>query len=241
MGELWLIVLSIAAIAYFVREGGRQMKKSSNVDHLTSAPPPPTAAPEAIREVPPQPPLIYGMPVEDFAQNPKIRPNGEPAVPGGVNRGYQPTDRCSCGGTWVKRVNSESGGQFFSCSKFPRCKKTRDQVLRERLGSRYSLFYCSHGHDKAHFGVVLDPRTGREVCRRCISKGYLNAPKEKKSPPPKLSETDRRSEAIFPTKKSGRSDVDGYCRNGHLRTTENTYVRPDGSIECRICRKNARK
>ena len=34
---------------------------------------------------------------------------------------------------------------------------------------------------------------------------------------------------------------DLFCRNGHLRTDEDTYVRPDGERECRICRKIARQ
>lgn len=28
-----------------------------------------------------------------------------------------------------------------------------------------------------------------------------------------------------------------YCRNGHEYRPENTYTRPDGKIECRICRR----
>jgi hypothetical protein len=26
------------------------------------------------------------------------------------------------------------------------------------------------------------------------------------------------------------------CRNGHVRTYANTYTRPDGRVECRVCR-----
>jgi hypothetical protein len=41
--------------------------------------------------------------------------------------------------------------------------------------------------------------------------------------------------------QSSSFDTSLYCRNGHKRTTENTYVRPNGERECGVCRKNARK
>ena len=94
-----------------------------------------------------------------------------------VESGYWPTDKCTCGGAWVKRRNSETGGRFFACSRYPRCSKTRDEVLRERLGSAYSFYYCARGHEKAHFGVVRDSRSGRDVCKRCIAKGYVKDPR----------------------------------------------------------------
>lgn len=94
-----------------------------------------------------------------------------------VKSGFQPNDRCSCGGSWVKRANIETGGRFFSCSNYPRCTKSRMQVLKEQLGSRYSLYYCSRGHEKAHFGVEYDQKSGRQVCKRCIAKGYVRDPR----------------------------------------------------------------
>jgi hypothetical protein len=38
-----------------------------------------------------------------------------------------------------------------------------------------------------------------------------------------------------------KQDLDKYCRNGHLRTPESTYTRPNGDRECSICRSNRRK
>ena len=93
-----------------------------------------------------------------------------------VAAGFQPTDRCSCGGSWVKRENTENGGRFFSCSRYPTCTRTRIEVLKERLGSRFSDFYCSRGHEKAHFGTTLDTRSGKSLCKRCIEKGYIRGP-----------------------------------------------------------------
>jgi len=94
-----------------------------------------------------------------------------------VRTGSQPTDRCSCGGSRIKRANVETGGGFFSCSNYPRCTKSRVQVPKERLGSRYSIYYCSRGQEKAHFGVEYDRKSGREVCKRCITKGDVKDPR----------------------------------------------------------------
>jgi hypothetical protein len=44
-----------------------------------------------------------------------------------------------------------------------------------------------------------------------------------------------------PSSQSSTTDTDLYCRNGHKRTAENTYIRPNGERECGVCRKNARK
>lgn len=151
--------------------------------------------------------------------------------------GFQPTDRCSCGGTWVKMENSLNGGRFFSCSQYPNCTNTRDKLIRERLGSRYRDFYCSRGHELAVFGTTTDPQTGREICDRCIEKGYVNLqrPTQRYSSPLTEKTKNLQRPAIPP---SNQTDI---CKNGHPRTYENTYVRPDGSRECRICRKLARK
>lgn len=93
-----------------------------------------------------------------------------------VAGGFQPTDRCSCGGSWVKRENIKNGGRFFSCSRYPSCTRTRIEVLKERLGSRYSDVYCSRGHEKAFFGTTLDVRSGKSLCKRCIDRGYIRGP-----------------------------------------------------------------
>jgi hypothetical protein len=45
----------------------------------------------------------------------------------------------------------------------------------------------------------------------------------------------------FPeTSSSDDSLYSPFCRNGHLRTDADTYVRPSGERECNICRKNNR-
>jgi len=87
--------------------------------------------------------------------------------------GFQPVDICTCGGTWIKRKNSSNGGVFFSCSNFPRCKKSRDEVLRQKLGDRYSDFYCSRGHSLEKHGTTASASSSRGLCKRCIALGYI--------------------------------------------------------------------
>jgi hypothetical protein len=151
--------------------------------------------------------------------------------------GFQPKDRCSCGGTWVKVVNSENGGRFFRCSRYPRCRNGREEVLKKRLGSRYRDFYCSRGHELAVFGTTTHPRNGKEVCNRCIYKGYVKDPSDIE---PKQSSTESRKRSGRKSPTTGFVRNDEYCRNGHPRTPENTYYRPDGSRECRVCKRAAR-
>lgn len=159
-----------------------------------------------------------------------------------IKEGFQPDDRCSCGGTWVKRENRETGGRFFSCSNYPTCKNSREKVLKARLGAGYSEIYCSRGHHKPTFGTVWDAASGKLVCKKCVDKGYLNLwyrstpsrnrdeirKKNQSEPPPNISAL----------KTNGNRET---CKNGHVRTKENTYIRPDGSRECRVCKKNSRQ
>ena len=158
-----------------------------------------------------------------------------------VTTGHQPSDRCICGGSWIKRENSDTGGRFFSCSRFPSCSYTRDQVERIRLGAKYKDFYCSHGHHKPSGGTVTDPVSGQLLCKKCLDKGYvhLKTPRAQMTPRPTPSIPSRPS-VTGQTSRSA-SDRGEVCRNGHPRTPDNLYIRPDGSRECRICRRNARR
>jgi hypothetical protein len=112
-------------------------------------------------------------------------------------KGFQPDDKCSCGGSWIKRENMSTGGRFFSCSRYPNCTKNRDQVLKERLGDRYRDFYCSRGHELDAFGTTTDPKSGREMCNRCIANGYVQSPGPKS---PSAPQTGRQSDK---TQRSG--------------------------------------
>jgi len=156
-----------------------------------------------------------------------------------VSDGFQPSDHCSCGGTWVKRENVVNGGRFFTCSRYPKCSNTRDQVLKKRLGARYKDFYCSRGHELSVFGTTKDFKTGLEICNRCIDKGYRKAPMKTESSTSNSDYLTNYSKEL--SSKTPKPPSADRCKNGHPRTAENTYVRPDGSRECRICRKEARK
>lgn len=163
--------------------------------------------------------------------------NGQPRVPRAISNttvtkpssgeferstsGFQPIDRCEkCGGSWIKHVNKENNGRFFGCSNYPRCKNTRDKQYAEK--------YCSNGHRRTPENTQVS-REGRRRCLICQPRDDSNSLDLSRSRGRVSSEDFRR----------GRSETER-CRNGHLRSIENTYVRPDGERECRICRKNAR-
>jgi Nuclease-related domain len=38
-------------------------------------------------------------------------------------------DRCSCGGDWVLRTRKRDGYDFFGCSRFPSCRRTKPIVI----------------------------------------------------------------------------------------------------------------
>lgn len=164
-------------------------------------------------------------------------PHGSPnpRTSGVITDGFQPEDRCICGGKWLKRENNETGGRFFSCSNYPRCRYTRDQVLKIRLGAKYNDVYCSRGHHKPTSGTVVEVATGRVLCQKCVDKGYVTLKMERSRV------TDQPRFSSPPRKSSQSSSSSDSCRNGHKRTPENTYVRPDGSRECAVCRRDARR
>lgn len=148
--------------------------------------------------------------------------------------GFIPRDRCQCGGSWVKHVNSVTGGRFFGCSNYPRCTNTRDRQERLLNGPPPLDLdrFCKNGHTRTFENTYIDP-TGHRSCRECrrISEAGTRS----------TSSRDARSSSLASVARGGQDDGSECCRNGHKRTPENTYVRPDGERECRICRKNARR
>lgn len=138
-------------------------------------------------------------------------------------RGFIPSDRCSCGGTWIKHENRKTGGRFFGCSRYPTCKNTRDKQERQ---SRTQLRKCPNGHVRTIWNTE-DHELGRQSCLDCENE------RESK----RLEYLERQERLSNNRLSTGSKEV---CRNGHPRTTENTYFRPDGQRECRICRRNAR-
>jgi ssDNA-binding Zn-finger/Zn-ribbon topoisomerase 1 len=136
--------------------------------------------------------------------------------------GFQPNDRCEkCGGSWIKHVNKENNGRFFGCSNYPRCKNTRDKQYAEK--------YCNNGHRRTPENTYVS-REGRRRCLVCHPRS------ESKS----LEMSRNRGRLSSGELRRGRYESER-CRNGHLRSIENTYVRPDGERECRVCRRDARR
>ena len=134
--------------------------------------------------------------------------------------GFIPTDKCECGGQWVKHVNKTTGGRFFGCSRYPSCDNTRDKQQAKN--------FCSNGHARTSQNTAYNA----DGSRRClVCRPFPIGP---------LSSTFRNSNTERNTGPLSSKDTSLYCRNGHKRTTENTYVRPNGERECGICRKNAR-
>ena len=143
------------------------------------------------------------------------------------SEGFIPSDRCEeCGGTWVKHVNKVNGGRFFGCANYPRCKNTRDKQISEKQ--------CSNGHKRTAHNTQYDA-AGRRRCLDCFPPQNLT----KSSPRSHSSGSHRFPRGSESTNAQGQSRK--YCRNGHERTAANTYTRPDGERECRICRRNARR
>ena len=146
----------------------------------------------------------------------------------------QPEDDCPCGGRWIRRENSDTNGRFWLCSNYPRCTNTRDKVMRDRHGPYWrevlkpELARCRNGHPRTPSNTSYN-NAGQRICSDC---------KAATAEPRAYSRTVVPSLAR-PTKPTRIAPTS--CRNGHPRTSENTYVRPDGQRECRICRENARR
>ena len=116
----------------------------------------------------------------------------------------------------MKHVNKETGGRFLGCSRFPRCKNTRDKQQANN--------FCSNGHARTKFNTAHNSGGSRRclICSPLVSKSS--------------SSSYRYSGTGGASSGSGLIDTNLYCRNGHRRTIENTYVRPNGERECGICR-----
>ena len=167
-----------------------------------------------------------------------------------TTEGFIPTDRCECGGEWVKHVNKVNGGRFFGCSRYPRCENTRDK--------QKAKYFCGNGHKRTTENTSHSADGGRRclICRPFpetssrddslnslfCRNGHLRTAEDTYMRPNGERECRicRKNTQSLSSGSSSSRDSHLYCRNGHKRTSENTYVRPDGERECRICRKNSR-
>lgn len=141
--------------------------------------------------------------------------------------GMSQDDFCNkCGKSWRRWDNTENGGYWYSCSGWPSCENTRDKQQRDKS--------CVNGHLRTPSNTTYTSAGYRRclICNPGTSKKSAGVQQSKKESDGQVSGATIRNRAI---------DSDRYCRNGHRRTEENTYVRPDGERECRVCRRNARK
>ena len=144
-----------------------------------------------------------------------------------THEGYLPDDRCNkCGKSWNKFENIHNGGRFFACSGWPKCDNSREKQIREK--------FCSNGHRRTSSNTAYTASGQRRclICRPFPEEVIASSRTPQRSPEKFTSPTINRRKEI---------DLDKYCRNGHPRTSENTYVRPNGERECRVCRSNARR
>jgi ssDNA-binding Zn-finger/Zn-ribbon topoisomerase 1 len=144
-----------------------------------------------------------------------------------LSRASSPDDFCNkCGKRWRRWDNSENGGYWFNCSGYPKCDNTRDKQMREK--------YCSNGHIRTSSNTAYTAAGHRRclICRPFPERSVAEY---------SLPKTNRGVSAKNDSEVRKVYSSDDFCRNGHPRTTENTYFRPDGQRECRICRRNARR
>lgn len=80
--------------------------------------------------------------------------------------------------------------------------------------------HCINGHEFNDANTYTHPRTKRRYCKVC------------------KAEKARKTHKLKRGDKFGLRDIilKSHCNFGHEYTVENTYVRPDGYRECRICR-----
>jgi len=151
-----------------------------------------------------------------------------PIIPSpNLSNGVSPDDFCNkCGKSWRRWDNTENGGYWYTCSGWPNCDNTRDKQLRDKS--------CVNGHLRTPLNTAYTSAGHRRclICNPGTSEKSAGVQQPKKESDGQVSRSTERSRDL---------DLDKYCRNGHLRTNENTYVRPDGERECRVCRRNARK
>ncbi len=221
------LLLILGIFAYFYSKGSDSASKTQNYTHSN--------------------PLPIAKPTVEYTPN---STTGEFAR---SSEGFIPTDRCECGGEWVKHVNKVNGGRFFGCSRYPRCENTRDK--------QKAKYFCGNGHKRTIENTSYSADGGRRclICRPFpetsssddslyspfCRNGHLRTDADTYVRPSGERECNICRKNNRPlssgSSSSSSSDTDLFCRNGHLRTDEDTYVRPDGERECRICRKIARQ
>lgn len=96
------------------------------------------------------------------------------------------------------------------------------RVSNPRRGSAHhngGKTHCKHGHEFTPENTRVNSR-GQRTCRACHNDRSKDAHKRKRGDMFGIQERKPKT----------------HCPHGHEFTVENTYIRPDGHKECRICR-----
>lgn len=228
--ELLLLLAAVGGLLGYLASRAPKNPPRSGLSEVDS---PSLTAPDGTQSMraapsPPEQNLILPTPPVSTSSGPSqtFRVSSTPSEFKRSAEGFIPTDRCEkCGGAWIKHVSKENGGRFFGCANYPRCKNTRDRQISDKQ--------CSNGHRRTAYNTQYDA-AGRRRCLEChpLENSRTNHPQHRR-PWARISQDRVGSASTSMANKE-------YCRNGHERTPSNTYYRPDGERECRICRRNAR-
>ena len=216
MGQLFGSLFVLALFAYFYRKGSEKSTKLKTSIKIALAAPVKSSS-QDLRSTPTSSQKTSSNPNPPTVKQSAFTTTGEFTR---STEGFIPSDKCECGGTWVKHVNKTTGGRFFGCSRYPSCENTRDKQQAQK--------YCSNGHARNSQNMAYNS----DGSRRCL----ICKPYSKEN----TTNYSRESRTEYVASKPNANIYKQVCKNGHKRTTENTYIRPNGEKECRICRKNAR-
>ena len=147
VGTLFILVV----IAYFLMKGSGSTSKTKTTIKLNLEPP--------NTNIHLNPPLPASKTSTNTNTNPS--PGNKPpySTTGEFKtstEGFIPTDKCECGGQWVKHVNKTTGGRFFGCSRYPTCENTRDKQQAKN--------FCSNGHARTSQNTDYNS----DGSRRCL-------------------------------------------------------------------------
>lgn len=93
-------------------------------------------------------------------------------------------------------------------------------IVERRRHHLHSQTHCINGHEFNDKNTYTHPKTGHRYCKVC------------KSDKAKAARRKERGNKFGVATYRVRT----HCKHGHEFTEQNTYVRPDGYKECKICR-----
>lgn len=95
---------------------------------------------------------------------------------------------------------------------------------RRTFGRDWPLGECVNGHSNENLETFTDGRTGCGICAKTIWKQ------------PKRTERRERETSLRIVEPRKPAPPRTHCRNGHEKSDENSYIRPNGRRECLPCK-----